>query len=273
MGAGVSKGSRPSTASSRSRPPTASSKGKDNTTPLGVLLSGAGIKKVLMIRHANAKPRDLEAAAVEAGETASVLKPDTPFANAWTVGDLRRDLTDKGQEQAAAASSWLAAHSLRAVICSEAVRATATKDIMTKGAFPKDGPACLTLHTLHPSRSGTPDCEKMFDTLGYGTLNTYYSNTTVEGCEGRGKAIFRNYMDKVTGELHTLIDEGKATFPPGGNTVAVFGHAVFLNAVSVAIGEAMAIPSAEELVAGMELGETQGIMCDAGAKSITLCSA
>ena len=43
----------------------------------------------------------------------------------------------------------------------------------------------LTLHTLHPSRSGTPECERMFDTLGYGTLNTYYADTSVEGCEGR----------------------------------------------------------------------------------------
>lgn len=68
----------------------------------------------------------------------------------------------------------------------------------------------LTLHTLHPSRSGTPECERMFDTLGYGTLNTYYADTSVEGCEGRGKPIFRNYMNKVTGELHQLITEGLA---------------------------------------------------------------
>lgn len=244
----------------------AAASGSTSAAELGALLSQAGVTKVIMIRHANAAPRDPDAAAAELG----VLKPNTPHANAWTVGDLTRGLTDKGREQAAAAKGWLDTHAVKFVIASEAIRATATRDIMCAGREPFGQ---LTLHTLHPARSGTPECEKMFDTLGYGTLNTYYSNTTVEGCEGRGKAIFRNYMDKVTGELHTLIDEGKATFPPGGNTVAVFGHAVFLNAVSVAIGEAMAIPSAEELVAGMELGETQGIMCDAGAKSITLCSA
>ena len=55
----------------------------------------------------------------------------------------------------------------------------------------------MAQHTLHPSRSGTPECEKMFDKLGYGTLQTYYDNTSVEGCEGRGKQIFRNYMSKV----------------------------------------------------------------------------
>ena len=44
----------------------------------------------------------------------------------------------------------------------------------------------------------------MFDTLGYGTLRTYFADTSVEGCEGRGKEIFRVYMAKVTGELEEL---------------------------------------------------------------------
>lgn len=262
MGAGASKGGR-------SRPASAA---PNSTARLGAVLSGAGITKVVMIRHANAKPRDLEAAAAEAG-AASVLKPDTPFANAWTVGDLKRELTDKGAEQAGEAGKWLAAHSLRAVICSEAVRATATKEIMTGGAYPPGGPACLTLHTLHPARSGTPDCEKMFDKLGYGTLNTYFSDRTVEGCEGKGRAIFRNYITKVSGELHALISAGMANFPPGGDTVAVFGHAVFLNAVAVAVAEAQGIPRAEELVAVLELGEAQGILCDEKAQAISLCHA
>jgi len=36
-----------------------------------------------------------------------------------------------------------------------------------------------------------------FDQLGYGTLNTYYADSSVEGCEGKGKQIFRQYMSKV----------------------------------------------------------------------------
>jgi len=70
----------------------------------------------------------------------------------------------------------------------------------------------------------------------YGTLNTYFSDETVEGCKGRGKAVFRNYMSKVTGELHQLITEGLGAkmLNGDGDTVAVFGHAVFLNAVAVA---------------------------------------
>ena len=58
-----------------------------------------------------------------------------------------------------------------------------------------------------------------------------------------------------------------------GDTLAVFGHAVFLNALAVAVGEAVGIGNSKDLVGGMDLGETQGIMVDATAKSITLLGA
>ena len=41
------------------------------------------------------------------------------------------------------------------------------------------------------------------------------------------------------------------------------GHAVFLNAVAVAVAEAMGIDKAHDSIATMELGEAQGILCDA----------
>ena len=254
-------------------------------TTLGSTLRAAGIAKVVMIRHANAKPRDLEAAAREVAELdglqshRGVLKPGAPFANSWTVGDLTRELTPKGEEQASQAREWLGGHNIRAVICSEATRAWATKDIMAPD-FPKGGPAagpgCLTLPTLHPSRSGTLDCEKMFDKLGYGTLIRYYADTSVEGCEGRGQEIFRHYMTKVAGDLNDVLVAGLPTVDmrsSTGDTLAVFGHAVFLNAVAVAVGEAMGIVNAGELVGGMDLGETQGIMCNASSKTVELCGA
>ena len=252
MGSGASKkaGARPQTAR--------------RTSELGSVLSSAGITKVILIRHANAQPRDHEAATVEVG---AVIKPGTPFANSWTVGDLIRPLTAKGEEQAkAAATAYLDSMDLRAIVCSEATRAIRTGEIMTHGRFAKGAPGYLTLHTLHPSRSGTPDCEKMFEQLGYGTLNTFFADTSVPGCEGRGREIFRGYVAKVTGELHGLFAAGLGA----GDTVAVFGHAVFLNAVAIAVGEAMSIDKAEELVAAMELGEAQGIMCDSAASTIEL---
>ena len=267
MGGAVSLVSRPASAA----PAGMLSREQVEAKKLGRVLADRGVKKVILIRHANAKPRDPEAAAVEAG---AVLKPETPHANAWTIGDLTRPLTDKGEEQAAAAkAAYLDSLAVRAVVASEATRAIATKDIMTGGKFPKDGSGTLTLHTLHPSRSGTPECEKMFDKLGYGTLNTYYSDNTVEGCEGRGKAIFRHYVSKVTAELQGLLAQGIANQPSEGDTVAVFGHAVFLNAVAVAVGEAMGIEQADEKVAVLELGEAQGILCDASTQSIELKAA
>lgn len=266
MGGGASK-SRPSSA----HPDGPKSAAGKRSTQLGQVLFKSGVTKVIMIRHANAQPRDPEASSQD--NDARTVKPNTPFANAWTVGDLERDITEKGKEQAAAATEWLKKYGVRAVICSEAKRATATCAIMTEGKFPPLGAGYLTLHTLHPARSGTPDCEKMFDTLGYGTLNTYFSNSSVEGLEGKGKIVFRHYMDKVTGELDELISAGKANFPTTGDTIVVFGHAVFLNAVAVAIGEAMGIPDAEGKVAVLELGETQGILCDSSAQEIKLLAA
>ena len=85
-------------------------------------------------------------------------------------------------------------------------------------------------------------------------------DTSVEGCEGRGEEIFRAYMNKVTSELTSVLVAGTPAMDmrsSSGNTLAVFGHAVFLNALAVAVGEAMGIRKAKELVGGMDLGETQ----------------
>lgn len=142
----------------------ASKRRQTKNSALGSVFNVNGIQKVVLIRHANSQPRDPKAVCAEFGE---ILKPDTPFANAWTVGDLTRQLTDKGREQAKQArDAWFGELQLRAVISSEATRAIATKDIMTNDNFPEGSIGNLTLHTLHPSRSNAPECEKMFDKLG-----------------------------------------------------------------------------------------------------------
>ena len=64
-----------------------------------------------------------------------------------------------------------------------------------------------------------------------------------------------------------------ADFGKDGDTVAVFGHAVFLNAVAVAVAEAQGIANAEEQVAQLELGEAQGILCDGSAQTVSLKAA
>jgi hypothetical protein len=62
---------------------------------LGQVLKQGGITKVVLIRHANAQPRDPEANAAAAGE---IWRPDVPNGNAWTLGDLMRGLTEKGEQ-------------------------------------------------------------------------------------------------------------------------------------------------------------------------------
>merc|ERR1711924_369982 len=79
----------------------------------------------------------------------------------------------------------------------------------------------------------------------------------------------------VTRELHQLIAEGLAekVLSGEGDTVAVFGHAVFLNAVAIAVSEAMAIPDAEASVAVLELGEPRASCAtpDSGAYTCAKC--
>ena len=58
-----------------------------------------------------------------------------------------------------------------------------------------------------------------------------------------------------------------------GDTLAVFGHAVFLNAVAVAMAESFSISNADRIIMEFELGEAQGILIDGKTKAITLCSA
>jgi hypothetical protein len=173
------------------------------------------------------------------------------------------------------------------VVVSEANRALETKDIMAP-AFANKGDTVLVLHQLHPSRSNAPDCEKMFDTLGYGPLKTYWQDVSVEGLEGKGRECFQAYMAqvgyiemmqrhhfassyhhlrtlhavvKVVSEMQGLLAQSsKRLEASDGDTLAIFGHAVFLNAVALAIGEAVGIDQAESIIQEFELGEAQGIV-------------
>ena len=125
-------------------------------------------------------------------------------ANAWTASDLNRPLTEKGDQQAAAAAAdWAAAYPLVMAVSSEAVRASATLEVLAPAevgsikvlpvsappptstnaqthAHTPAQPAChcasLPPQALHPSKSNAPLCEKMFDTMGYGPLNKFWAN-------------------------------------------------------------------------------------------------
>ena len=61
----------------------------------------------------------------------------------------------------------------------------------------------------------------------YGPLSNYYASNSVEGCEGRGKQLFRDYMEGVKADLRDLLSDAgsnnKNVFMSGGDTLAVFG--------------------------------------------------
>lgn len=144
------------------------------------------VKTVLFVRHANAAPRDAAAIAAEFGLPVDDLQQ---HANAWLASDLTRPLTEKVNEQAAAAlASFMTSYSICLAVASEASRAIDTLKVVA-GDFGADGTRS-TLPQLHPSQSNAPDCEKMFDTLSYGPLRKFWDDTTT-GVDG--KVAYQKY--------------------------------------------------------------------------------
>lgn len=213
------------------------------------------IKKIVFMRHANAKPRDAAATAAEFGLPVENLPQ---HANAWLASDLHRPLTDAGREQAdAAKASFMAAYNIAFAVASEATRAIETLEI----AAPDHGGEGVrgTLPQLHPSQSNAPDCEKMFDTLGYGPLQKFWDDTST-GVDGQ--KCFQKYADDTAPLLlkHLQTASRNPAAKAGADTVVVAGHAVFLNAVALATLQAMQ-GNAETVgtLMALELGEAEGI--------------
>lgn len=213
------------------------------------------IRKVVFMRHANAKPRDAAATAAEFGLPVENL-PE--HANAWLASDLHRPLTDAGREQAEAAkASFMAAYNIAFAVASEAERATATLAIVA----PNHGGEGVrgTLPQLHPSQSNAPDCEKMFDSMGYGPLRKFWDDTST-GIDGQ--KCFQEYADSVAPLLLKHLQTASRTpaAKAGADTVVVAGHAVFLNAVALAAAQAMqANAQTLEALMALDLGEAEGI--------------
>ena len=213
------------------------------------------IKKVVFVRHANAAPRDAAATAAEFGLPVDDLPQ---HANAWLASDLHRPLTDKGREQAAASkASFMAAYNIAFAVASEAERATATLEIVAPEHGAKDVRG--TLKELHPSQSNAPDCEKMFDTMGYGPLQRFWDDKST-GVDGA--TCFQKFADDVAPHLlkHLTVAARSPAAKAGADTVIVAGHAVFLNAVALATAQAMqADASTIGALMTLELGESEGI--------------
>lgn len=203
-----------------------------------------GLSEVLFVRHANAAPL--------AGTSPARL--DKPHD--WKREDQMRVLTDKGREQCLTAQTWFSTVPMRCLISSPARRASETAMGMAASA---ETLGLRMVEGVHPAGM-SETCENLFDSLGYGPLRKFFA------AEG-GEAGFRDYGRRVTEELSLAI----ASIGEGAGTcAAVFGHAVFLNAIALELAQAAGCTAetADSLL-DMDLGETQGILVDLATGSVT----
>ena len=103
-------------------------------------------------------------------------------------------------------------------------------------------------------------CESLFETMGYGPLRKFRE------ADG-GAAAFEAYAEVVCREMaQKLLGPAFADSNPEdlkSGAVALFGHAVFLNAVAFALAcAAGADAETRDSLLDMDLGETHGILMD-----------
>lgn len=218
---------------------------------LAKALTELGVTNLVFIRHANAAP-------IVAGGP----RADQPHD--WKMRDQMRGLTQKGREQCAASKVYLAPFAVKANLTSPARRASDTAVYMAKTTASGDI-FLRMIEGVHPAGMSTV-CEDLFDTMGYGPLRKFFET------EG-GKDAFCDYAQRVCAEMAAKI--GGPSFDPSerdapeGDTICIYGHAVFLNAIVFTIGTSLGVADTESLLLDIDLGETQGIHIDIAAKTIT----
>lgn len=205
------------------------------------------VEQLVFVRHANAAPLPGTAPA----------RKDQPHH--WKREDQLRVLTPKGQEQCRVAATWFSTVPVRGFLSSPARRATETAVGMSAAS---ETLAIRMVEGIHPAGM-SESCETLFDVMGYGPLRKFFD---VEG----GEMAFREYGHiacmQIGQELAAVADGGDRS----KTCVAIFGHAVFLNAIALEV--AVAAKCSNETVASlldMDLGETQGIMMDLETGSIS----
>lgn len=192
---------------------------------------------VVFVRHASSAPS-------HAGAATRAERPHD-----WKVDDQMRVLTPEGKAQCAKAS-WFRDLDIRAALTSPARRAAETAMRMTDRTETEEakvGAVYLRVVAgVHPA-GRSEVCERLFESMGYGPLCTFF------GAEG-GQNAFRAYGDAACAELAQAVPGGE------GKGLAVFGHAVFLNAIAYEVAcSAGASDDMKATLLDMDLGETQGI--------------
>jgi broad specificity phosphatase PhoE len=197
--------------------------------------TASGIAQLVLINHGNA--------AVAQGEDGAAARGDRPHQ--WKKEDQLRELTEKGQQQCLQARAWSSLLPLSCVISSPARRAKDTARLMTGVDNPQ------IVECLHPA-GVNESCEALFEQLGCGPLTKFFETE-------RGEEHFRWYGNVVCDELSRHVAQLQGIVKPG-TSMAIFGHAVFLNAV--ALEALMVVPGWQNLAQEMldlDLGETEGI--------------
>jgi len=239
---------------------------------LGAALKAAGINRIVLIRHANAAPPN--------SDQPKKGSDGYPIHD-WQRDDQMRPLTEKGKKQGGVAREWfhkdITVASNKVLVTSGAQRATQTLQLLGEQQAKKKGMLsslfCTNtdamamevsselLPSLHPAGIA-PKCEELFDKNGYAPLAKFYA---MEG----GEAAFAEYAEIVAGELCGLA--GKVASMPG-NTLSLFGHAVFLNAVAMMLCSKVWGADADTInkLKDLDLGEAEGIEVTQKGDSCTL---
>ena len=211
-------------------------------------LEELGVSKLVFVRHANAAP-------INPGEARGSQPHD------WKMRDQQRGLTPKGREQCETSKQFLLPFNVKANLTSPARRASDTALNMVKPTA--GGDIFLRMvEGVHPAGMSAK-CEDLFDDMGYGPLRKFFD------AEG-GKDAFVDYAQRVCAEMAAKI--GGPSFErdaPAGDTICIFGHAVFLNAIAFTVGTSLGVAGTEDLLLDIDLGETQGIFIDIEAKAIS----
>eukprot|EP00933_Yihiella_yeosuensis_P023273 TRINITY_DN18134_c0_g2_i1.p1 TRINITY_DN18134_c0_g2~~TRINITY_DN18134_c0_g2_i1.p1 ORF type:complete len:252 (-),score=38.91 TRINITY_DN18134_c0_g2_i1:112-867(-) len=239
-----------------------------STSPLDLLhaaLLEKGICRLVFVRHANAARPDLPLPGEDKGMLGGMDAYATPHD--WKRDDQKRPITEKGFVQAQYARAWFYGEPMKiseaktVMIASGARRATETCQVMAETIRSLSIALCPSLHPAGIA----PELEAMFATIGYGAIEKYVN--TAEGAKAT-----EEYAKLVSSELASLVSGLN-----GQDTLAIFGHAVFLNAVALYLvgGVPSQVPangplwiklSDEEIVrlTQTDLGEAQGLYFESG---------
>ncbi|KAK3236346.1 hypothetical protein CYMTET_53508 [Cymbomonas tetramitiformis] len=220
-------------------------------------MSQAGITRIAFIRHANAAPLLPDG---------SKMKPKGEYGTPhdWKTDDQMRCLTEKGKAQAETARRWfiegIGLHSNKVLVSSGARRAAETLQIMAEKRSQDDASVSIDLiWSLHPAGIA-PKCEELFDMLNYGPLTRYYA-------EEGGEAALAEYGNIVLKEFQGLI---ASVADKPGDTISMFGHAVFLNAAAMQFLKMWGFSSTQAKdLTEINLGEAEGIILE---KNNGVCS-